>query len=260
MRRLVPYVLLFVTLLSASALANFQVTQGSGTTFLSSTDVSGFHAPTNTIGDATNPDQKACVDSSGNVCTVDKNGSTIATNTGNTSTGVGGVGDGAWSGSGNGSIIAVLKAVYTKLAGVLTTSDAADASTGSAVPSKGIYVGVQNSSGMTGLISCDSTAFYDASTSGSTQLVALSSGKTIYICGQTIMASGTVNVELDYGTGAACVTSPTKITPAWQLTAQTGVNDNATFWSGLKTAASNELCIKTSAGVAVQALIHYTQF
>lgn len=130
----------------------------------------------------------------------------------------------------------------------------------SAFPSTGTAIGAQNSSGMGGLISCDASVVYDASTSGSTQLVALSSGKKVYICGYSLFAAGTVNVELDYGTGTACATSPTKIVPAYQLTTQTGFSDQSPFYRGLSTAASNALCIKTSAGVAVQAIVYYTQF
>lgn len=138
--------------------------------------------------------------------------------------------------------------------------DASTGATGSAVPAKASFMGAQNSAGLSGIISCDSSVVYDASTSGSTQLVALSSGKIVYVCGYTIVSGGTVNVELDYGTGTACVTSPTKIVPAFQLTAQTGAVDGSPFYRGLKTAASNELCLKTSGGVAVQAIVYYTQF
>lgn len=49
--------------------------------------------------------------------------SSIATNTSNTSSGVGAVGDAAWSGSGNGSVVAELKAIYNRLIATLTTSE-----------------------------------------------------------------------------------------------------------------------------------------
>jgi hypothetical protein len=74
------------------------------------------------------------------------------------------------------------------------------------------------------------------------------------------MASGTVNVEFDYGTGTACATGNTKIVPAFQLTAQVGIVDGSPFYRGLKGAASNAFCIKTSAGVAAQAIVYYTKF
>lgn len=137
------------------------------------------------------------------------------------------------------------------------------ASTGAAPPSKIAYIGA-NTSGATGglvqgLIQCDSTAIYDASTNGSTELVALTSGRTIYVCGYTIMAGGTVNVKLIYGTGTACATGSNNMTPAYQLTAQAGVSDQAVFSRGLKTASANALCINTSAGVAAQAIVYYAK-
>ena len=132
--------------------------------------------------------------------------------------------------------------------------------TGSAAPSTAIYPGNNVGGNLTGQIGCGSSIVYDASTNGATQLVALSSGKVIYVCGYTILASGTVNVELDYGTGTNCGTGNNKITPAYQLTAQVGAVDGSPIYRGLATIASNELCIKTSAGVAVQAIVYYTQF
>jgi hypothetical protein len=73
------------------------------------------------------------------------------------------------------------------------------------------------------------------------------------------MASGTVNVELDYGTGPNCGTGNTQILPAWQLTAQNGMSDSSSIFRGLQTAQSNALCIKTSSAVAVQFIVYYAQ-
>lgn len=106
---------------------------------------------------------------------------------------------------------------------------------------------------------CNASAIYDASTSGSTELVALTAGKTIYVCGYSILAAGTVNVKLIYGTGSACATGATNMTPAYQLVAQAGIVDGSPIYRGLKTAASNALCINTSAGIAVQAIVYYSK-
>jgi len=104
---------------------------------------------------------------------------------------------------------------------------------------------------------CNATAIYDASTNGSTELVALTSGKTIYVCGLSILSGGTANVKLIYGTGTACATGAANMTPAWQLTAQVGLVQPNVPPAALATAASNALCINTSAGVPVQAMVHY---
>jgi hypothetical protein len=134
------------------------------------------------------------------------------------------------------------------------------AATGGAVPANAIYNGANVGGNLTGKIACGSSIVYDASTNGSTQLVALSSGKTVYVCGYTLFAAGTVSVNLSYGTGSACASGTTKLTPAYQLVAQTGVSDQSPEFRGMATAASNELCLNTSAGVAVQAVVYYTQF
>lgn len=135
--------------------------------------------------------------------------------------------------------------------------------TGSAPPSGSTYVGALTGGAtgglVQGIIQCSNSVIYDASTNGSTELVALSSGRSIYVCGYSILAGGTVNVKLIYGTGTACATGSNNMTPAFQLTAQVGLVDSSTFVRGLKTAASNALCINTSAGVATQAIVYYSQ-
>lgn len=146
--------------------------------------------------------------------------------------------------------------------------DAATSATGSAVPSKAGYIGGNGSGNLTGNINCDNTAIYDASTNGATQLVALSSGKIVYVCGYSFAQSTAtaVHTSLEYGTGTNCATSPIKITPAYSLqaaasTGPTGIVVMAPTGSpGLKGIASNEICILTDAAVSVQAIVWYTQF
>jgi hypothetical protein len=110
-----------------------------------------------------------------------------------------------------------------------------------------------------GIIACNKSVVYDASANGPTQLVAAVTNQTIYICGYTLFAASAVNVELDGGAGIGCATGRVKIVPAFQLTAQTGVVDVSPFFKGLSTAQSAALCINTSAGVAVQAIIYFIQ-
>ena len=109
-------------------------------------------------------------------------------------------------------------------------------------------------------IGCNKTAVYDASASGSSQMIAAVSGKAIYVCGYTILSAGTVNVKFVSGTGSNCATGPTNLTPAFQLTAQVGAVDGSQYYRGLGAAASKAFCINASAGVAVQALVYYAQF
>ncbi len=156
-------------------------------------------------------------------------------------------------------VLASLVGGQTNVSSPTPTQDAATGATGSAVPAKAIYQGEKASGNLVGHIGCDKSAVYDASTSGSTQLVALVSGQVIYVCGFVLFSAGTANVDLRYGTGTNCATGPTKITPAFQLIAQTG----AAYGNGegvvAQTAAANALCINSSAAVAVQGLVTYTQ-
>jgi hypothetical protein len=111
------------------------------------------------------------------------------------------------------------------------------------------------------MFGCNQSAKYDASTNGATKLVTGVPAKQIYVCGFNLFAGGTVNVSLVYGTGGTCGTGQTAVTPAFQFTAQTGDVDHLPVYTGLTPApASNDLCLLTSAGVAVQAIVYYTQF
>lgn len=108
-------------------------------------------------------------------------------------------------------------------------------------------------------LDCRSTAVYDASTNGSTVLVTGNAVSSIRVCGFNLWAAGTATVKLVTGTGVACATNETAITPAYSLTTQTGVPDSSPFWRGLLAGPGLDLCIKTSAGVAVQMQLYYVR-
>ena len=145
--------------------------------------------------------------------------------------------------------------------------------TGSAVPANAVVPGGQNSAGnLYGDIVCDKGVIYDASTSGSTQLVAVSASTHVYICGYEVFAAGTVNVSLVAGTGTACASAASgansvgtsgaaaKLTPAWEFTASTG---KISAWPGhgwlIDAGSANAVCLNTNGAVAVQAEIFYSQ-
>lgn len=112
---------------------------------------------------------------------------------------------------------------------------------------------------MAQVLTCRQTVLYDASTNGSTVLKTGGTTANISICGFNIWAAGTATVKLVYGTGTACATGETAITPAYSLVTQTGITDGSGNWRGLLVPAGNDLCIKTSAGVAVQAQVYLVQ-
>ncbi len=106
-------------------------------------------------------------------------------------------------------------------------------------------------------VTCSNSAAYDTNTSGVTELVPLASSKKIYICGFSFMVGAATNVSLVYGTGSACGTNQVALTPAYQIPANGGIVVEAPSWNGLFVPASNALCLKTSAGNAVQALVKF---
>lgn len=108
---------------------------------------------------------------------------------------------------------------------------------------------------------CNLKIVYDASTNGSTKLVSKVASQNIYVCGYVIFAAGTVNVKLTSGTKVTneCDTSTVSETPAYQLVAQTGIVDNHVYGDAFKVATNTDLCLNTSAGVAVQAVVYYNQ-
>jgi hypothetical protein len=108
---------------------------------------------------------------------------------------------------------------------------------------------------------CVKSAVYDAATNGSTKIVTGNSTQRIYVCGYAILAAGSVNVSLVYGTGGTCGTGTQEVTPAFQLVAQTGIVDHQTYYAGLPPIPqSNDLCLNASGAVAVQAIVYYSEF
>ena len=110
-------------------------------------------------------------------------------------------------------------------------------------------------------ISCSNSAIYNANTNGATQLVAAITNARVYICGYTLWANGVVNVSLVSGTGTNCGTGTVTLVPAYVFAAASqGITDGAGNFRGLGTAIGQALCINSSAGVAVQAIVYYVQF
>lgn len=110
-------------------------------------------------------------------------------------------------------------------------------------------------------IACAQSKIYDASTNGSTKLVTGNATQQIYVCGFDFFGGGIATVKLSYGTGGTCGTGTASITPGFQLTAQSQIVDHQPYYAGLTPVpVSNDLCITTSAGVAIQAIVYFAQF
>lgn len=116
-------------------------------------------------------------------------------------------------------------------------------------------------------MNADTPAKYDASTNGKTTILALSSGKVTYVLGLQVFNSTTsaVTVTIGTGTGTNCGTTFTAIYPAIVLPAPSaaalqGFVLPVALAPYMKTAASENLCLQTSAGVSLQAGFQLTQF
>lgn len=151
-------------------------------------------------------------------------------------------------------------------AGVMPTSGGggggsnADGPTGSAVPATANYAGANSSGLLTGLIQADSSAAINVSSATTTQIVALSSAKKIYVTAFDVIAGGTGNITFVYGTGSNCGTGTTSLTGAYPLTAQAGIAKGNGLGPVLVVPASNALCVTTSAAVQMSGSVAYTRF
>jgi hypothetical protein len=139
--------------------------------------------------------------------------------------------------------------------------------TAAAVPANAVAIGTRADGGLaagtaalTTPISCTDSVAIDGAASGNTELVALTASETIYVCGYSVIAAGTVNFQLIYGTGTACATGETNLTGDYNLTAQAGIVDRSPFYYGMKGAVSNALCYELSGAVAVDGVVYYTKY
>jgi len=104
-----------------------------------------------------------------------------------------------------------------------------------------------------------SSVAINATTSGNTELVALSGSTVIYVCGYNFMSSGASDVRLVRGTGAACATGETGLTGLYPLIAQTGISVPNGGAVQTKGTAGDAVCIESSAVVNVRGVMTYVQ-
>jgi len=145
--------------------------------------------------------------------------------------------------------------------------------TGSAVPANAVYTGGINQAGnLVGDILCDKQKIYDASTNGSTELVAVSGSTHVYICGYSIVVGATAtNVKLTAGTGTNCGSAASGatstgtsganagLTPAHPFAANGGMVVMMPRGTVIDAGSANAVCINSSAGNAVTGQIWYQQ-
>lgn len=146
------------------------------------------------------------------------------------------------------------------LATIATAAQAGTTTTGSAVPASAVYMGANSGGNLTGVIQASASVPINISTATTTQLVALSGTTKIYVTGWDVIAAGTGNITLEYGTGSTCGTGTTVLTGAYNLTAQAGIARGNGLGPVLVVPAGNALCALTSAAVQMSGSLAYTQF
>ena len=102
------------------------------------------------------------------------------------------------------------------------------------------------------------TVVINTASAGNVELVALSSGKRVYVCGFTLdNDTATTALQFIYGTGTACATGETDITGAMTVASLTVPSAYATQFV---TAASQALCIELGAATQVNGWLTYVQY
>ena len=96
------------------------------------------------------------------------------------------------------------------------------------------------------------------SSATTTLLVAASGSTAVYVTSWDVIAAGTGNFTLVYGTGSSC-TGLHALTGAYNLTAQTGISKGNGLGPVLITPASQALCAVTSAAVQMSGSLSYNQ-
>jgi hypothetical protein len=103
------------------------------------------------------------------------------------------------------------------------------------------------------------------STATTTQLIAASGSKVIYIMHWDLLGGGTGNFTLEYGTGVNCATNPQPLTGPYPLVAQTRLDNGAGLGPVLivpltAALAGQALCAVTSAAVQMSGSVAFAQF
>ena len=117
-----------------------------------------------------------------------------------------------------------------------------------------------NSAGVTSQVQSDSSASINVSTAATTQVVAASSGKVIYVTAWDVVVAAAENVTLEYGTGTNCGTGTTALTGPYPLAANGGLAKGSGLGVLFKVPAGNALCIVTSAATQASGSVSYAQF
>lgn len=109
-------------------------------------------------------------------------------------------------------------------------------------------------------IACTSSVPVTGASAATTELVALSAGKRVYVCGFVLNGAGATTATLKYGTGTACGSGTTSLTGALKFVDGTTIAYGGGVGYVAKTPAGNALCWTNSGSIQVSGLVTYTQY
>jgi len=115
------------------------------------------------------------------------------------------------------------------------------------------------------LIVCNESVPISTASSGNVELVALTGGQIVYVCGFDVTSQADVSVQFISGTGTACATGETNKTGTYPLivaggTGLRGIQRGGGVSTLFRGAAGEAVCIELSAGVQVDGLLTYAKF
>lgn len=109
-------------------------------------------------------------------------------------------------------------------------------------------------------IQASKSAAINIAATTTTQIIALAANQAIFVTSWNVMAAGTNNVTLVYGTGTNCGTGQVALTGAYPLIAQAGIATGNGLGPILYIPAGNALCVTTSGSGQLSGSVSYVQF
>lgn len=98
------------------------------------------------------------------------------------------------------------------------------------------------------------------STATTTQLVALSAGKAVYVCAFAVQMGASTSAVLEFGTGSACATGTTALTGAYTVAASSAMFVNPGHGQTIvQTTAGKALCVLSTGTGGINGVLSYVQ-
>lgn len=142
----------------------------------------------------------------------------------------------------------------------VNTASNYEAQKDAAVPTRLVAMGARIGANADAVAQGAATVAINVSSATTTQIVGLSGSTKIYVTGLTVIAGGTGNITLVYGTGTNCGTGTTSLSGAMPLVANSGLSIGGGLGAVLMVPAGQALCVTTSAAVQYSGFVTYAQF